>query len=67
MTMGRFRVAPREGHLQRLKHVMGYLKNKKFVDAALRFRTEMPDYNHIAKPSVDWTYSVYGDVKEQIP
>ena len=26
MTMGSFRVAPREGHLQRLKRVYGYLR-----------------------------------------
>jgi hypothetical protein len=65
MTMGRFRSAPREGHLDRLKHMCGYLK--KYKSGGLRFRTAMPEYGHLEEPTVDWTYSVYGDVKEEVP
>jgi len=33
MTMGRFRVAPREGHLERLKHICGYLRSFQWSDS----------------------------------
>ena len=33
MTMSRFRIAPRKGHLERLKRIYGYLK--KFSQAAI--------------------------------
>ena len=65
MTMGRFRNAPREGHLERIKHMCGYLK--KYKSGGIRFRTDMPEYGHLEEPTVDWTHSVYGDVKEDIP
>jgi hypothetical protein len=65
MTMGRFRTAPRKGHLERLKHIVGYLK--KYDMGAIRFRTTEPDYSHLPEPNVDWTYAVYGKVTEQIP
>jgi hypothetical protein len=41
MTIGRFRAAPRVGHLERLKRICGYLRNKK--DAEIRFRTGRPN------------------------
>ena len=65
MTMGRFRTAPRIGHLERLKRIVGYLK--KYNMGAIRFRTSEPDYSHLEEPDVDWTYSVYGNVKEELP
>ena len=65
MTMGRFRTAPRKGHLERLKRIVGYLK--KYDMGAIRFRTCEPDYSHLPEPNVDWTYAVYGKVQEQIP
>jgi len=65
MTMGRFRNAPREGHLERIKHMCGYLK--KYKTGGIRFRTDMPEYGHLEEPTVDWANSVYGDVKEDIP
>lgn len=65
MTMGRFRAAPREGHLERLKHVMGYLRT--MPDGAIKFRTEEPDYSKMVGLDIDWTYSVYGNCKEDIP
>ena len=40
MTMSSFRAAPKEGHLERLKRIYGYLR--KHPDAAIRFRTELP-------------------------
>jgi hypothetical protein len=65
MTMGRFRAAPRAGHLKRLERIVGFLK--KYPDGAIRFRTGIPDYSHLDHISYDWTYSVYGQSKEELP
>ena len=65
MTMSRFRAAPRVGHLERLKRMYGYVKRRQ--DAAIRFRTGLPSYDDIDVPEHDWMYTVYGNVKENIP
>jgi hypothetical protein len=41
MTMSGFRMAPRVGHLNRLKRIYGYLLKMKH--ASIRVRTEEPD------------------------
>ena len=66
VCLGSFRVAPREGHLDRAKRVCGYLR--KHPDGALRFRTDIPDHeSRYTKPDVNWIHSVYGDVTEELP
>ena len=45
MTMYKFRVAPRVGHLDRVMRIFGYLD--RFKDADIRFRTDVPDYSGI--------------------
>jgi len=65
MTMGRFRVEPREGHLERLKQIYGYLRKNN--DGLIRVRTGEPDWSHLPEQNHDWMYSVYGDVVEEIP
>ena len=57
MTLSRFRIAPRIGHLDRIKRVYGYLK--KFKNGAIRFRTGKPDYSELEPGSYDWSSSVY--------
>jgi hypothetical protein len=42
MTMSGFRVAPRTGHLERLKRIYRYLS--KIRHLAIRVRTDEPDY-----------------------
>jgi hypothetical protein len=42
MTIGKFRFAPWQGHLDLLQHVCGYLR--KYPDAAICFWTGIPDY-----------------------
>jgi Reverse transcriptase (RNA-dependent DNA polymerase) len=59
MTMSRYRIAPRVGHLNRLKRVYGYLR--KFKHGAIRFRTGMPDYSELEEVQCDWDYSIYTD------
>ena len=47
MSMFRFRLVPKIGHLERMKRLYGYLaKNKHF---AIRYRTKEPDYSHLPK------------------
>ena len=42
-TMSRFRAAPRQGHMDRLKRIYSYAIRTK--DYAIRFRTDQPDYS----------------------
>jgi Reverse transcriptase (RNA-dependent DNA polymerase) len=65
MTMSGFRMAPRVGHLNRLKLIHGYLLKMKH--ASIRVRTEEPDYSDLPNNVHDWTYSVYGKVEELLP
>ncbi|GKZ00699.1 hypothetical protein MPSEU_001021900 [Mayamaea pseudoterrestris] len=63
MTLGRFRCAPRRGHLDRAKRVCGYLAE--YPDAAIRFRTKIVDHGEPTK--YDWLQSVYGNSSEELP
>jgi hypothetical protein len=67
MTLGRFRSQPRQGHLDRIKRICGYLR--KFPDGAIRFRTGRPDHSVAEQKIVDydWMYSVYGKTTDEIP
>jgi hypothetical protein len=56
MTMSGFRMAPRVGHLNRLKRIYGYLLKMKH--ASIRIRTDKPDYSDLPDVANDWTYSV---------
>ena len=55
-TMSRFRAAPRQGHMDRLKRIYAYVIRTK--DYAVRFRTDQPDYSFLPDQDFDWTYSV---------
>ena len=60
MTMSRFRVQPRVGHLARLKRIYSYLKH--FKNTSIKFNTEIPDYEHFDKKWVDPEWGeFYGD------
>jgi hypothetical protein len=65
MTMSSFRVAPRRGHLNRLKRIYGYIR--KFDSATIRFRTDLPDYSAIPEQEFDWAGTVYGKLAEVKP
>ena len=64
-TMSRFRAAPRQGHMDRLKRIYSYAIRTK--DYAIRLRTDQPDYFFLPDQDFDWTYSVYGNVQEILP
>ena len=61
-TMSRFRAAPRQGHMVRLKRIHAYAMRT--IDYAVRFRTDQPEYSFLPEQDFDWTYSVYGDDHE---
>jgi hypothetical protein len=65
MTMSESHMAPRVGHLNRLKQIYGY--QLKMKHASIRVRTEEPDYSDLPDNVPDWTYSVYGKVGVLLP
>jgi hypothetical protein len=65
MTLSGFRAAPRQGHLDRAKRVVGYLSKMKH--AVIRFRVSMPDMSDLHSTEHDWEHSVYGNVTEAMP
>jgi Reverse transcriptase (RNA-dependent DNA polymerase) len=65
MSMSRYRIAPRVGHLERMKHIYGYLR--RFKEAAIRVRINQPDLSQYPIVNQDWLYSEYGKVTENIP
>ncbi len=65
MTMSRFRAAPRQGHLDRVKRIHGYIS--KMRHATIRIRTEEPDYSNIPRVHYSWENSVYRGAKEELP
>ena len=64
MTMGRFRMQPRKGHLERVARIFGFLRYYK--SASIKFRVDMPDYLMYVPQKSDWKY-VYGELKEELP
>ena len=64
-TMSRFRAAPSQGHMDRLKRLYSYAIRTK--DYAIRFRADHPEYSFLPDHIFHWTYSVYGHVQEILP
>ena len=64
MGLCSFRAAPRQGHLDRIHKIYGYLRKQ--PDVNIRFRTGMlPNDELVHMDDHDWMYTVYGeDCKE---
>ena len=65
MSMSRFRLAPKIGHLERMKRIYGYFAKTKHF--AIKYGTKEPDYSHLPQREYEWTRTVYGNVTEEIP
>jgi hypothetical protein len=65
MSLASLRANPRQGHLDRCKRIYGYLS--KMRNAAIRVRTEEPDYSDIPRKTYDWEHSIYAGAEEMIP
>ena len=67
MSLGRFRAAPRVGHLERLKRVIGYLRKRSH--GCIRFRSGQPNHEDFfgnERVHYDWSETVYDCVPEQV-
>ena len=64
MTMSMFRQQPRDGHLARLKRIIGYLAN--LPHGSLRFRSHEPDYTILLHKEYGWERIVYSGAKEEV-
>jgi len=62
MTLSHFHSCPRQGHLDRVKRVIGYLS--KFKHGMIRICTDKPDYSNIPKKEYDWFYTCYAGARE---
>jgi len=56
---------PRVGHLEKVLHIFGYLK--KHHNAEMPFDPSYPEINEQEFVRQDWSNTVYGDVKEELP
>ena len=66
VSLGSFRVAPRIGHMDRIKRVYGFLR--RHPDGAVRFRTQIPKHEErYTIPDTTWINSVYGPCHEELP
>ena len=65
MSISRFILAPKIGHLERMKRLYGYLANTKHF--AIGYKTKEPAYSQLPKQEYEWTRTVYGNIKEEIP
>ena len=65
MTLSSFRPAPRQGHLDRVMRIYGYLS--KFQNATVRIRTGMPDLSGVSLREFDWDNSPYRGAVEELP
>ena len=65
MTLSRYQVAPRQGHLDRAKQIFGYLKKYKY--GAIRICTGLPDHSKFVDQAFDCMYSAYGSVAKDLP
>lgn len=64
-TLSSFSAAPREGHLEYLKRVVGYLVG--MSDGYIRYRTHEPDFSSLPHIEYDWSKTVYGNVRYEDP
>jgi len=65
MTLSRFRACPCQGHLDRVKHVIGYLS--KFKHGVIHICTDKPHYSNIPKKEYDWFYTCCAGARDGIP
>jgi hypothetical protein len=65
MMMSSFRASPRSGHLERVKHIVGYLS--KFRFAELRILTNEPDFSDIEVAEYDWSKSTNENASKAVP
>ncbi|MGH7954585.1 MAG: reverse transcriptase domain-containing protein [Gloeomargaritales cyanobacterium] len=63
-SLNRFSSCPREGHMNRILKVFGYLK--KYPNRSICINATVQDYGDLDKNNTDWTQE-YGDAEEDVP
>ncbi len=63
--MASFSAAPRVGHLEWVKRIVGYLVKMKH--GFIHVCTEEPDFSDLPQNSHDWSRMVCGEVHEDLP
>jgi len=63
-SLARYMMAPRQGHLEAMRRVFGYLKFNSKVK--IDYDTTMPDLSGHKTETFDW-FSLYGNVSEEMP
>ena len=64
-TMSRFRAAPRQGHMDRLKESMPMPLGLRTMQLGIELIKHV--YSSLPDQDFDWTYSAYGDVHRILP
>ena len=65
MLISKYRTTPREGHLERVQWIYGYLC--KYRHYKIRLQVDKPDYSNVPEiPDHDWEYSVYRKHEQDI-
>ena len=64
MTMERYMMEPRQGHLERVARIFGFLRHYK--SSSIKFCMDNPGYSMYTPLKSDWKY-VYGNLKEELP
>ena len=65
MTPSKFRSAPRRGHPERARRVMGHACA--FQNATIKFCTNIPDHSDTHVPTHDWEHSIHGNAHDEWP
>ncbi|MGH7955112.1 MAG: Ty1/Copia family ribonuclease HI, partial [Gloeomargaritales cyanobacterium] len=63
-SLNRFSSCPREGHMDRVLKIFGFLK--KYPNRSICMSNFKQDFSHFAEVKTDWTQE-YGDAKEELP
>ena len=63
-TMAHYGIAPREGHLSAMKHILGYLQA--YPKISIQYNAQMPDFSMYKKQTYDWFWS-YPEAEEALP
>ena len=63
-TMSRYSMLPREGHLEAMQRVFGYLKNHNKVRVV--YDVAEPAHSRFTSPKFDW-FEYYGECHEELP
>jgi len=65
MTLSPVWAMPRQGHLDHVKRIHGYLSE--MHQATINIRTDTPDFSAIPVKMYDWECSCYADAEEETP